>query len=75
MNTNLTLCKTKEKHFSTPLSRLLKRIHRAKKYCKARGQGNRDLMQPHDFLIEELYVLLDDINSHLTEEFKHEKNL
>ena len=73
MQTNLTLCK--EKPFSTPLSYLLKRIHRAKKQCNNRGRGNHDLGLPHDFLIEELVVLLNDINSHLTEEFKHEKNL
>jgi len=73
MKPNLAVCK--EKPFSTPLSRLLKRIHRAKKQCNNRGRGNLELGQPHDFLIEELTVLLDDINSHLTEEFQYEKNI
>tara|TARA_A100001388_G_scaffold112494_1_gene82652 strand:+ start:2595 stop:2867 length:273 start_codon:yes stop_codon:yes gene_type:complete len=63
------------KPFSTPLSLLIGRIHRAKKQCAARKQGNEQLQRPYDFLIEDLYSLLDDINSHLTEELQHEKNL
>ena len=51
------------KIFSTPLSLLIGRIHRAKKQCAARKQGNQQLQRPYDFLIEDLYSLLDDINS------------
>ena len=47
----------------------------SKKQCAARKQGNQQLQRPYDFLIEDLYSLLDDINSHLTEELQHEKNL
>ena len=69
--------KTKQKIplFRTPLSKLLARIHKYKTLCGNRRRGNQQLCLGPDLLIEDLEALLDDINSHLTEEFRNEKNL